>query len=307
MATTRLPKRAQSGGGGPQTKGGVPGLDMVQELWKCRLRISAILTVLIVVGWCAQGFLGMKALEAWNVKQPLARQLRGGAAIEGWLFGTHPVVKLPMHNVKLRPSVSPLELDFLMDTALVETCGQVHRLLTSVFLHNGVFHILFNLGYLYTLAPLEAGAPGAYLCTFLLSGIAGNIFFAEFGAGKRALGASGAICGLMGFEIVSRMRNRQVRELRLVLRQAFGILVLGALLPGVCNEAHLGGTLAGLVVATLTARRSGYRNALLPWPFLMAGLMAWPTGRHFVGAVARAVQIGYSSPGALAHGLRLSW
>ena len=40
-----------------------------------------------------------------------------------------------------------LRRDFAMDTRLVDE-GQLHRLLTACFLHNSVFHILFNLGYL---------------------------------------------------------------------------------------------------------------------------------------------------------------
>ena len=35
-----------------------------------------------------------------------------------------------------------------MDAMLVGQ-GQLHRLLTACFLHNSVFHILFNLGYLH--------------------------------------------------------------------------------------------------------------------------------------------------------------
>lgn len=35
-----------------------------------------------------------------------------------------------------------------MDAVLVGQ-GQLHRLLTACFLHNSVFHILFNLGYLH--------------------------------------------------------------------------------------------------------------------------------------------------------------
>lgn len=282
---------------------------MVQELWNLRLRVSAVLTVLIVVCWAAQGIQGMLALQHYNEHLPLYKQIKSSKAIEGWLFGLHPVVKTPsfgpFHGSKLRPTVSPLELDFLMDTWLVGTCGQAYRLLTSIFLHNGVFHILFNLGYIYTLAPLEAGAPGAYLLTFLMAGITGNLLFAELG-GKRALGASGAICGLLGFEIVSRMRMRQVRELRLVLRQAFGILVIGALLPGVANTAHFGGLFGGVVVALFCARRSGYRNALVPWWIFAAGLCALPLGRKFVLSAWEAVQIGLSEPGLLAKGLRLT-
>ncbi|CAE7508911.1 RHBDF2, partial [Symbiodinium pilosum] len=145
-----------------------------------------------------------------------------------------------------------------------------------------VFHILFNLGFLYTLAPLEVGCRGAFLTTFLLSGIAGNWAFLQYGTARYAVGASGGLCGLMGFELVSLLRNRRVREFKALLRSVFGMLVMGAILPGVANEAHLGGLLAGVLVSFFVSRRSGYRGALLPWPVVLGLLLLAPGSRHFV-------------------------
>ncbi|CAE8688977.1 unnamed protein product, partial [Polarella glacialis] len=193
---------------------------------------------------------------------------------------------------RIQVTMSALQQNFGMDCAAVAQHGQLYRLLTACFLHNGVFHILFNLGYLYTLAPLEAGSQGPFLTTFLLSGIAGNLAFMHFGGARRGLGASGGLCGLIGFELVARLRNRQIREFKTLLRSAFGTLVIGAFLPGVANSAHLGGLGAGICVALVSARRSGYRGALLPWPVLVAALGASPPGRLFVRSLWGALALG---------------
>lgn len=285
------------------THGGFPGLDMVQDLWRRKLRVTAALSVVLIAAWLYQGWGGWQNLQTYNARQPVWRMLPNSAAMESWLFGAHQSVKI--HGQSVQVTLSTLERDFAMDVPFVLDCGQVHRLLTACFLHNGVFHILFNLGYMYTLAPLEAASPGAYLCTFFLAGIAGNAAFLVSGTARRALGASGGICGLIGFELISRLRQRQHREFRKVAQAAFGLLVLGAVLPGVGNVAHVGGLLTGLLVAVLTSRRSGYRSPLLPWPLLVAALVVWPRGRHFCAAVWKALALGCASPGALGRGAQI--
>mmetsp|Transcript_148459 Transcript_148459/g.476818 ORF Transcript_148459/g.476818 Transcript_148459/m.476818 type:complete len:382 (-) Transcript_148459:101-1246(-) len=278
----------------------VPGLGMLKDLWRRHLRISAVLMVLMVVIWCCQGWGGLTQLQAYNSGMPDSRMLPISSALESWLFGVHQFVQ--HHGRRVALTLSPLELDFAMDIPLVAECGQIHRLLTACFLHNGFFHIVFNIGYLYTLAPLEAGAPGPFLLTFVLAGMAGNAAWMSMGGGQRALGASGGLCGLLGFELVSRLRMRQVRDFQRAAQAAFGLLVLGALLPGVGNWAHVGGLATGFAVALLTTRRSGYRSALVPWPLLLLVLVALPFGRQFLPALGRALALGVTSPGALGRG-----
>ena len=67
---------------------------------------------------------------------------------------------------------------------------------------------------------------------------------------------------LLGFELVSLLRNRRVREFKALLQSVFGMLVMGAIVPGVANEAHLGGLLAGVLVSLVVSRRSGISRGL---------------------------------------------
>lgn len=240
---------------------GVPIFNQLREMWRRKLKLCAVLSVLMATLWLWQGYQGWTNLSTFNATQPWYRRLPGSTAIESWLLGTHPVVMA--HGHALAVTKSTLQRDFAMDTRLVDE-GQLHRLLTACFLHNSVFHILFNLGYLYTVAPLEVGCRGAFLSTFLISGIVGNLAFLHFGEARYAVGASGGLCGLIGFELVSLLRSRKVREFKVLLRSTFGMLIMGLFLPGCANTCHVGGLLCGFAVALLVARRSGYRAPLLP-------------------------------------------
>ncbi|CAK8995579.1 unnamed protein product [Durusdinium trenchii] len=277
-------------------------------MWRRRLKLTAVLAVLLAGLWLYQGYQGWANLSRFNLTQPWYRRLPGSTAIESWLLGTHTMATV--HGSPVAITKSTLQRDFGMDVLLVNR-GQTYRLLTACFLHNSIFHIMFNLGYLYTLAPLEVGCRGAFLSTFLLSGIAGNLAFLHFGQARYALGASGGICGLIGFELVSLLRSRRTREFNLLLRSAFGMLVMGIFLPGMAVFAarhagklssgnqlknyslavefnscatwcHAGGLSAGFLIAFLVARRSGYRAPILPWPLLMGLLSLAPAGREFL-------------------------
>eukprot|EP00434_Breviolum_minutum_P024097 symbB.v1.2.021270.t1/scaffold1829.1/size99555/2 len=278
---------------------GVPIYNQLREMWRKKLKLSAILSVLMAIIWLWQGYQGWSNLSHFNATQPWYRRLPGSTAIESWLLGTHTIVNVHGHQVAITKST--LQRDFGMDAVLVGQ-GQLHRLLTACFLHNSVFHILFNLGYLYTLAPLEVGCRGAFLSTFVISGIVGNLAFLQFGEARYAVGASGALCGLIGFELVSLLRSRKVREFKVLLRSTFGMLIMGLFLPGCATSCHVGGLFSGFLVALLVARRSGYRSALLPWPFLMMLLVLMPYGRRVVSSLVQALIIGIQSPGALGHG-----
>lgn len=279
-----------------------PLISQLRDMWRRKLFGSTIIAALIVGLWCMQGFLGWRQLKAFNRRQPLWKRLPTSAAMEAWLWGNHSFVSIYGKSVAV--TMSTLQRDFQMDTVLYKG-GQVYRLLTAVFLHNGFLHVLFNLGYLCTIAPLEAGARGAFLLTFVISGIGGNLAFAQFSDLRYGLGASGALCGLLGFELISRMRMREVREFRAAAGQAFGLLIIGLLIPGVANSAHGGGLVAGIAVALACARRSGYRNALVPWQLLAAVLLLTPPGIRFAKSLSWALQIGFRSPGRLGQGLAM--
>ncbi len=130
---------------------------------------------------------------------------------------------------------------------------QYYRILTALFLHGSVVHLLQNSIYLYffgTRTELLFGKNNMLLLYFL-SGIGGS-FASIFGNGGLSIGASGAIFGLMGAMLVFSHRKGK-RDIGLsyttmVLLAVVGLLA-GFLEPGVDNFAHIGGFFTGALLA----------------------------------------------------------
>jgi len=278
---------------------------MVKDLWKRHLRFSAVLSVLLVAIWFLQGLQGLGKLWEYNSAQSRYSQIPIWSAVEGWMFGKHPVAVID-HFRKYPITVSNLQLDFGMDTALVEQKGQLHRLLMSSFLHGSVVSLLFNFRYLSVAARLEAGSRWAFLCIFLLSGIGGNLFLLATSTSVQAFGASVPICGLIGFEIIAFRRMQRLRDFRKVVRSLFGVLAVSFFTPGVSNVANIGGLFSGMLLALLTGRRSGFRSALVPWPIIIGCVLISSSGRHFLVALGRGLALGIAHPGLLAKGAVIS-
>ena len=85
---------------------------------------------------------------------------------------------------------------------------ELYRLLTPVFLHGGLAHLCVNMFSLKNIGPDVESlfGPGRFLCTYLGAGIAGNIMSA-IRSPNPALGASGAVFGIIGAQYVFLNRN----------------------------------------------------------------------------------------------------
>jgi membrane associated rhomboid family serine protease len=170
------------------------------------------------------------------------------------------------------------------------------RLLTSAFLHSPatIVHILFNLYALYAFGPALESFLGRvrYLALYVLAAIGGSLgvlalyalAIATDGASitstggfltpSSALGASGAIFGLMGAYLpLRRAIGVNVMQLLLVL----GLNVaLGFLASGIAWEAHLGGLLVGALIGWIylrTRRPAQRRTQVLAVVGVGAGLL----------------------------------
>jgi len=134
--------------------------------------------------------------------------------------------------------------------------GEYWRLLSATMLHGGGDHLIGNCIALYVLGMAGEHALGAWrmLVLYVASGLAGSVASVLTGPGP-SLGASGAICGVMGGVILVLYRYRRVyhvrnKEIGLVLAAwaAFTIFT-GAIDPQIDNWAHFGGLIGGAVVA----------------------------------------------------------
>lgn len=142
----------------------------------------------------------------------------------------------------------------MMDYDLVSK-GQVYRLFTAIFLHGGVEHILSNMVMLYAAGDLLERRIGhvRFALAYLLSGIAGNavsyLYEAVSGARYTAVGASGAVYGIMGVIIclaLRKVRGFEIPKQRIFLALIFSIYSSFAI-PNIDYSAHIGGMAAGLI------------------------------------------------------------
>jgi membrane associated rhomboid family serine protease len=134
--------------------------------------------------------------------------------------------------------------------------GDWWRLVTSMFLHGSMIHLLFNMLALFWLGTIVEQALGTskFLLVYFVSGLAGSagaLWFSS--AAAVTVGASGAIFGLIGaLLILEYLATGSLMGQAMVL-----ILVNLALtfsIQGISIGGHLGG-LAGGIIATLALLR----------------------------------------------------
>lgn len=166
--------------------------------------------------------------------------------------------------------------------------GQYYRLLTAVFLHVDIFHLLMNGYAIYLLGPLLERSLGSlrFLVLYLMGGLAGSAASLYFQPWGISVGASGAVFGLFGYLLYTRWRSPL--SLSPALSQwVTTILVLNLLitiLPGTRIDmwGHFGG-LAGGFLAGWVVGLPGRRN----WPLLSGD------PRQALGAVAAVAALAY--------------
>jgi membrane associated rhomboid family serine protease len=132
--------------------------------------------------------------------------------------------------------------------------GEWWRLLSSMFLHAGLIHLALNSYVLWIFGNEIERQIGRLetLAVFLVTGVfAGATSFAFAPGFRVAVGASGAIFGLVGSFIAYNYLRRHHVMAQARLRSALGMLVLnliiGFSIPLIDWRAHVGGVVAGLV------------------------------------------------------------
>lgn len=140
--------------------------------------------------------------------------------------------------------------------------GEYWRLLTSMFLHIGAVHLLFNAYALFALGSELERLFGweKLLVIYLVAGSLGSLVSYAFRTGLSA-GASGAIFGLIGsLGAYFALYRQQLgtwgqRRLANVVFLIGANLLFGFTQPGIDNLAHLGGLFAGLGLGWALAPR----------------------------------------------------
>ena len=153
-----------------------------------------------------------------------------------------------------------------------------YPLVTSMFLHSGFLHLAGNMLFLWIFGDNVEDAFGhfGYLLFYLFSGIAAGLLhiFFNYHSHTPAVGASGAISGVMGAYILLFPRARILTlviifPLPIPAVIFIGLWFIGQFLAGlstigvrmtggVAVWAHVGGFLAGVLLTALFGRRREY-------------------------------------------------
>jgi rhomboid protease GluP len=180
--------------------------------------------------------------------------------------------------------------------------GQWWRFVTPIFLHGGFTHLLMNMYGLWILGPYVERLYGSakFVVFWVLTGIAGVVasyltvrpalhaagpigrflFKAEDVA---SVGASGALFGLIGVLFVFGIKFR--RELPEGFKRAFGTgmlptillnIFIGYVFPFIDNAAHMGGLLAGALLALFVGYKRPHERAGIAtfWHILQVAALA---------------------------------
>lgn len=208
-------------------------------------------------------------LEAWGFEQKL-RALSGEKA--WWESPTHLIIAVNVVAFVLMGLAGAgwLKTESLMpyvrygaNNGAATTNGEWWRLVTSMFLHFGVLHLLFNMWALFQAGALMEKLLGrlGFAVAYFGSGIAGSLTSLIWNGDKVwSAGASGAVFGAFGMlgGYILRERHGMPRNVvRPLVRSTLWFagfnLFYGTVHPHIDNAAHIGGFLCGAVLGVVMA------------------------------------------------------
>jgi rhomboid protease GluP len=161
----------------------------------------------------------------------------------------------------LSPSSRALFLFGASGSLPVFAGGRWWTILSAGWLHGGLLHIFMNMMALRQLAPAiaEVFGPGRMVIIYTVSGAAGFGLSSFAGAyipalpflagGQFTVGASASIAGLIGAVLAYSQRSGSTLARSYATQYAIMLVIIGVLMPGIDNYAHMGGFGGGYLVA----------------------------------------------------------
>ncbi|ADB50191.1 rhomboid family intramembrane serine protease [Conexibacter woesei] len=130
---------------------------------------------------------------------------------------------------------------------------EIWRMVTSGFLHASLFHILFNMWFIWVLGRMLEPVLGhvRFVTLYFTALLCGSFAVLLLEPTAPTIGASGAAFGLLGAAIVeARARGLDLWASGLALTAGLNFLITFTL-PGISIGGHVGGFLGGLLVAVI--------------------------------------------------------
>ena len=182
----------------------------------------------------------------------------------GWNLITNALVatNIAVYAYTCMLSKNPLVtgLDVLIRFGQVNTLivrGYWWQLLTSIFIHINLLHLVFNMIFLFIYGSRAEKTLGkaSYLAVYIASGLAGNIttlIIMGLNNADVSAGASGAIFGILGAYMI-HLGLRYDASIMPYLIYCFLLLMLN-ISVNVNLIAHLGGLASGMIAGYLIAK-----------------------------------------------------
>lgn len=134
--------------------------------------------------------------------------------------------------------------------------GELWRLITPIFMHAGVFHLLFNCYWLYILGTQIENSKGTlkYALIVLLAAVIPNVLQAVF-RGPNFVGISGVVCGLFGYiwmkSVYAPREGMFINPTTVYIILGYLVLCMAPFFPGhdqIAHFAHFGGLAVGVAL-----------------------------------------------------------
>ena len=213
----------------------------------------------------AVGFQCRECVQGGQAAQRAPRTEFGGRAVRDPALVTKILIGINVVVWGLQYVISTTALDHLYMQGQLVAGGQWYRMLTSVFFHTAILHIGMNMWSLWVIGPTLEQLLGRwrYLSLYLVAGLAGSALQLIVAPETPALGASGAIFGLLGaLVLLQRKRGYQLGPIVAIIVVN---LVATFTIAGISWEAHVGGLVAGLAMGLGLAHAPAGRRNLVQW------------------------------------------
>jgi membrane associated rhomboid family serine protease len=170
------------------------------------------------------------------------------------IAGIHPMEPSPYDLLTWGGNLTELSLGY-----------QPWRLISHIFLHGSVIHILMNMAILAYIGPMVEIAIGRklFIISYLITGVGAGIVSAIWNLNLVSVGASGAIFGLIGLTLSVLITSKEVGLKRAFIPNILMFigynLIVGLTQTGIDNAAHIGGLITGMLLGFVLGL-SKFRN-----------------------------------------------
>ena len=152
------------------------------------------------------------------------------------------------------------------------TSGDWYRLITAAFLHGGLLHLLFNMYSLYIVGTQIENfvGKGKYLLIYFVSALSASLMSCVITPNAISVGASGAIFGLLGALVYFGTQYR-IYLSSVIKNQIIPLIIinlmLGFMVSGIDNAAHIGGLIGGVLIAMALGvqKKENTKNKINGW------------------------------------------